>query len=86
MTPDVTRGPARHLIPARGGSAAGHGTEVPMSKHIACADIVGGCPFEASAATEEELLQRVAAHARESHGVAQVTPELAEKVRASIRE
>jgi predicted small metal-binding protein len=57
-----------------------------MTKHIACTEIIAGCPFEASAASEEDLLRRVADHARESHGVAQVTPELAEKVKAAIRE
>lgn len=57
-----------------------------MSKHIACTDIVHGCPFEASAKSEEELVQRVAEHAKESHGITQVTLELQEKVKAAIRE
>ena len=57
-----------------------------MSKRIACTDIVNGCPFEASAKSEEELLRQVTAHAKETHGIAQVTPELAEKVKAAIRE
>ena len=78
-----------------------------MTKHIACTDIVHGCAFEASAKSEEELLRQVTAHAKESHGIAQVmaaadlvihrhlrvqvripqvTPDLAEKVKAAIRE
>lgn len=56
-----------------------------MTKHIACGDVVGGCAFEASAATEEELLKQVTAHAAKDHGVKQVTPELAAKVKAAIR-
>jgi predicted small metal-binding protein len=56
-----------------------------MTKHIACNDVVEGCAFKASAATEEELLKEVATHAREEHGVSEVTPELAAKVKAAIR-
>jgi predicted small metal-binding protein len=54
-------------------------------KRVACGDVVPGCEFTASAATEEELLQKVAAHAAHSHGVTEVTPELAEKVKAAIK-
>ena len=56
-----------------------------MTKHIACGDIVEGCPFEASAATEEELMKKVAQHAAQKHGVKEVTPELAAKVKAAIQ-
>lgn len=54
-------------------------------KHIACAAIVPDCPFTASAATEEELLKKVAVHAAHDHGITEVTPELAAKVKAAIR-
>jgi predicted small metal-binding protein len=54
-------------------------------KKIACHDVVSGCPYTASAETEEELLQKVAAHAAHDHGVKEVTPELAEKVKKAIR-
>ena len=54
------------------------------SKHIACNAVVPGCSFTASAATEEELLQKVAEHAAQAHGVSEVTPELAAQVRAAI--
>jgi predicted small metal-binding protein len=56
-----------------------------MGKHIACNDVVGDCGFEASAATEEELLKKVTAHAAETHGVKEVTSELAAKVKAAIQ-
>ncbi len=56
-----------------------------MTKHIACGDVVNGCAFLASAATEEDLLKKVAAHAAADHGVTEVTPELAAKVRAAIQ-
>ena len=56
-----------------------------MKTHIACGKVVPGCSFTASAATEEELLQKVAEHAAQVHGVTEVTPELAAKVRAAIQ-
>ena len=56
-----------------------------MKKRIACNDVVPGCSFTASAATEEELVQKVVAHAKHDHGVADVTPELAAKVKAAIK-
>lgn len=58
--------------------------ETENAKHIACAAIVPDCPFTASAATEEELLNKVVAHAAHDHGITEVTPELASKVRAAI--
>jgi predicted small metal-binding protein len=54
-------------------------------KYIACASVVPDCPFEATAATEEELMKMVAAHAAHAHGVNEVTPELAAQVKAAIQ-
>ena len=56
-----------------------------QSKHIACADVVPDCSFTASAATEEELLKKVIAHAKHDHGVTEITPELAAQVKAAIK-
>jgi predicted small metal-binding protein len=52
---------------------------------IACAEIVPDCPFTASALTEEELVKLVAAHAEHDHGITDVSPELAAKVKSAIR-
>jgi predicted small metal-binding protein len=54
-------------------------------KRIACGEVVPGCPFTATAETEEELLAKVAAHAAHDHGIHDVTPELAAQVRAAIK-
>ncbi len=54
-------------------------------KYIACGDVVPGCSFTASASTEEELMKKVVAHATHHHGVTEVTPELAAKVKAAIK-
>jgi predicted small metal-binding protein len=55
------------------------------AKYIECAAIVPDCSFTASAETEEELLKKVTAHAAHSHGVTEITPELAAKVAAAIK-
>ena len=56
-----------------------------ITKRIACADVIPGCDFTADAATEDELLRKVVAHAAHDHGVTEVTPELSAKVKAAIR-
>jgi predicted small metal-binding protein len=56
-----------------------------MAKQIACNDVMPGCAYTASAETEEDLLKHAAEHAAQAHGVKEVTPELAAKVKAAIR-
>jgi predicted small metal-binding protein len=60
-------------------------SESEKAKYIACAEIVPDCSFTASAATEEELLKQVVAHALHDHGITEVTPDLAAKVKAAIK-
>jgi predicted small metal-binding protein len=57
-----------------------------MEKRIACNDVVPGCSFTAKAASENELMKKIAAHASRDHGITDVTPELAAKVRSAIRD
>jgi predicted small metal-binding protein len=59
--------------------------ETQPTKHMACGDIVPGCPFTASAPTEAELMQKVAVHAAESHGITQITPDLVAKLKSVIK-
>jgi predicted small metal-binding protein len=54
-------------------------------KNLACNAVIPGCPFTASAETEEDLLEQVAAHAEHSHGVQELTPELLSKVKNAIQ-
>jgi predicted small metal-binding protein len=56
-----------------------------MTKKIACGDVVPGCAFEATADNETDLVEKVKEHAAHAHGVAEVTPELAAKVKAAIQ-
>jgi predicted small metal-binding protein len=59
--------------------------KIMEKKTIACANIVPGCSFQAEADSENELLQKVASHAAESHGVKEITPDLLVKVKSAIK-
>jgi predicted small metal-binding protein len=56
-----------------------------MKKHIACGDVVEGCPFTTEAESEAELVDKVRTDAAQEHGVKEVTPELAARVKAAIQ-
>ena len=56
-----------------------------MTKVLRCADIVPGCSYEARADTEGELMQKVAQHAREVHGMQTVPPHVLDEVKGKIR-
>ncbi len=57
-----------------------------MAKTVNCRDVGIDCDFTARGETEEEILKQCTEHARTVHGVAEMPPELAEKVRAAIRD
>ncbi len=57
-----------------------------MSKVIECNDLFPGCEFKAEAASEADLLQKVAAHAASDHGVTEITDEMVSKVKGCIRD
>jgi len=55
-----------------------------MAKQLKCGDLMPGCDFVATGATEAEVLEKAAAHAKTAHGLQQVTPELAASLSPSI--
>jgi predicted small metal-binding protein len=57
-----------------------------MSKVLRCADVVGSCDFVARGDSEQEILVQASEHARSAHNIDEITPEVAEKVRAAIRD
>ncbi len=57
-----------------------------MAKTVNCRDIGVDCDFTAKGETEQEVLQQCAEHARTAHGMNEIPQELAEKVRAAIRD
>lgn len=56
-----------------------------MSMLLKCGDVVPGCAVEVRAESEAEVLRQAAAHAASAHGVTEVTPELAGKIKAVIQ-
>ena len=54
-------------------------------KTLHCKDAGFDCPGVIQATTDDEVLQQAAKHAQEVHGVA-VTPQLAEQLRALIKD
>ncbi|MDH3677101.1 MAG: DUF1059 domain-containing protein [Nitrosopumilus sp.] len=57
-----------------------------MTKSISCADVGSDCGWSATADTEEDLLSKVAEHAKEKHQGLEVTPELVAKIKSHIKE
>jgi predicted small metal-binding protein len=54
-------------------------------KKLRCGDVVNGCAVVVEGKDEAEVLRHAAEHARKDHGVNEITPELAAKVKAAIR-
>jgi predicted small metal-binding protein len=55
-------------------------------KEFRCAELVPGCDWRVEGESENEILEEVAVHAREAHGMDEVPPEVADTVRTSITE
>jgi predicted small metal-binding protein len=55
-------------------------------REFRCGEIVPGCDESFQGETDDEILERVAVHAREDHGMDRVPPEVADTIRASITE
>jgi len=55
-------------------------------KQFSCGDVVPGCKATFTSASHEEILEAVAIHADDVHGIKQVTPELVSLVIAHIQE
>ena len=53
-----------------------------MPKHLEC--VVPECEFAVTAATEEEILKQVTVHASHAHGLTEIPPQLAARVKAAI--
>ena len=54
-------------------------------KAMHCGDLMKGCDFIARGATDLEVMKKAAEHAKTSHGMDKITPEMAQKVKAAIR-
>ena len=57
-----------------------------MTKSLRCRDVGVDCDFVARGATVEEVMEIAKQHARTAHGFNEIPAEMAEKVKAAIRE
>jgi predicted small metal-binding protein len=55
-------------------------------KQFACGAVVPGCTAEFQGESEDDVLQQVAVHAREAHGMTDVPEEVVAQVRANMVE
>ncbi len=56
-----------------------------MTHSLACGDVVDGCTTKLEAGSQDELMTKVTDHARDEHGVTEVSPELAAQVKSAIK-
>ncbi|HEY3703807.1 MAG TPA: DUF1059 domain-containing protein [Terracidiphilus sp.] len=57
-----------------------------MAKVLSCREVGMDCDFVAHGNSEEEIMAQAAVHARTDHGMQDIPPEVADKVRAAIRD
>jgi len=57
-----------------------------MKKLFCCTDLGIGCNWEASAETVEDLLKKVAEHARTAHGMKELNESMRLKIIGKMRE
>lgn len=56
-----------------------------MSYTINCGDVMPGCPARFDSEDRDDLMGQVADHARDQHGLTEITPEVADQVSAAVR-
>jgi predicted small metal-binding protein len=59
-------------------------SEGAQMKLFLCGELVPGCGAAFHGESENEILQQIAAHARDDHGMYEVPPEVVDTIRASI--
>lgn len=53
-------------------------------KRFRCGDVVPNCEATFTAPDNDGILSQVAVHARDDHGLTEISPELVDSVRAAI--
>lgn len=56
-----------------------------MAKELRCRDTGMNCDFVMRAESEGEIMKKALEHARKSHGMKELTPDMNAKMRAAIR-
>jgi len=55
-----------------------------MGYEFECTNVVPGCEGKVSGETEDEVMQKAAQHAADTHGMAPLPDEVVDQVKASI--
>lgn len=55
-----------------------------MAYEFECTNVIPGCEGSVRGETEEEILEKAAAHAAGAHGMEDLSEDVVEKVKASI--
>lgn len=55
-------------------------------KQFRCGEVVPGCEWTIEGESDEQILEHVAEHARDEHGMDEVPPEVQDRVRSLIVE
>ena len=55
-------------------------------KQLRCGDLMPGCNAVIEGKDEAEVMQKGADHAKQAHGMSQIPPDVAQKVRGAIRD
>jgi len=57
-----------------------------MAKMLKCGDLMPGCTVVIEGKDENEVMAKASEHARQKHGVYSVSPDMAAKAKAAIKE
>ena len=57
-----------------------------MPKTVSCRDVGADCDFVARGENEDEVMRKVAEHARTDHNMTEIPVELVDKVRLAIHD
>jgi predicted small metal-binding protein len=55
-----------------------------MTFRLACGDVMPGCSARFENTSRDDLMSQVGAHAAESHGITDITPEVREAIEGHI--
>ena len=55
------------------------------NRQLRCRDVGLDCDYVVRGNSDEDVMRQAAAHAQRDHGIEEITPDLAERVRSAIR-
>jgi predicted small metal-binding protein len=57
-----------------------------MEKQLRCGDLMPGCSTVIEGKDDAEVLRKAAEHAKTAHGMQEIPPDVAQKVKGAIRD